>query len=86
MRTKLTDDCCLRSGGREASARRDLSDGGHWAVFGRAAGGNEETVGGQWSAGMLQSVERVSAERLRQVVSVSFAIDRLLHVLLYAVC
>ena len=59
---------CGVLGGREAGVGRDLAHGGHGAVLGRAAVGDEETVGGQRRARVLQPLQRVPTERLGQVV------------------
>lgn len=54
---------------RQDGVRRDPTDGGHGAVQRGAAGRYEETVGGRRRPGVLRPLQRVPAQRLRQIVS-----------------
>lgn len=54
---------------RQDGVRRDPADGGHGAVQRGAAGGHEAALGRPGRAGVLRPLQRVPAERLRQIVS-----------------
>lgn len=58
----------MRAVGRENSCRHHIAHGGHRTVFRRAARRHEATLDRQRRTGVLWSLQRVSAQRLRQVV------------------
>ena len=60
---------CVSSERREDGAGRDRADGGHGAVLGGAASGDASSLVRQRSAGVLRTLQRVPAQRLRQIVS-----------------
>ncbi len=47
------------------------SDGGHGALLRGAAGGDEAPLGGHGGPGVLRQIQRVPAQRQRQIVSFS---------------
>jgi len=67
---------CACAVGCEDDCRCDNTHGGHGTVFWRAAGGDEATVDGQRRTGVLRSLQRVPAQRLRQVVSTLLLVRR----------
>jgi len=59
----------LLSDGRENGVRRHPADGGYGAIFRGTPGRHEAVVGRHRRSRMFRSLQRVSAQRLRQIVS-----------------
>ena len=59
----------LLADGRENGVRRHPADGGHGAIFRGTPGRHEAVVGRHRRSRMFRSLQRVSAQRLRQIVS-----------------
>lgn len=56
------------SGGCQVGHGRGGPDGGHGALLGGAPGSDEETLGRLGGTGVLRPIQRIPAQRLRQIV------------------